>query len=50
MERLHRREFLDALAGALASEAPGGVYIGPNPAISTGWCGDPKPQTPVPVT
>jgi hypothetical protein len=29
MERLHRREFLDAFAGAPGSEAPGGVHIGP---------------------
>jgi hypothetical protein len=29
MERLHRREFLDALAGAPDSEAPRGVHIGP---------------------
>jgi hypothetical protein len=28
MERLHRREFIDALAGAPGSEAPVGVHIG----------------------
>ena len=29
MERLHRREFIDGLAGAPSGEAPGGVHIGP---------------------
>jgi hypothetical protein len=29
MQRLHRREFIDALAGAPGGEAPGGVHIGP---------------------
>lgn len=28
MERLHRREFIDALAGAPGGEAPRGVHIG----------------------
>jgi hypothetical protein len=28
MERLHRREFIDGLAGAPGGEAPGGVHIG----------------------